>query len=72
MIMAGLFRELNMNKVEIEKFLDIHAQLNRCVSYDIADYIMKNDDVRRIIRQKRDNSESFSDWNEFIEKINKV
>lgn len=32
-IMAALFRALNMNKEEIEKFLDIHAKLNGCVSY---------------------------------------
>ena len=71
-IMAALFRELNMSKEEIEKFLDIHAKLNGCVSYDIADFIMENDEVRRAIRLERDKPDSFPNWEDFIEKINKI
>lgn len=71
-IMAGFFRELNMSKEEVEKFLDIHAKLNGCVSYDIADFIMENDEVRKAIRSERDKPDSFPDWESFIEKINKI
>lgn len=71
-IMAALFRVLNMNKEEIEKFLDIHAKLNGCVSYDIADFIMENDNVRKAIRSERDKPDSFPDWEDFIDKINKI
>lgn len=69
-VMAKLFGELNMSKAEIEKFLDIHAKLNGCVSYDIADFIMENDEVRRAIRSERDKPDGFPDWNAFIAKIN--
>lgn len=69
-VMAKLFRELNMSKTEIEKFLDIHAKLNGCVSYDIADFIMDNDEVRKAIRSERDKFDSFPYWNAFIAKIN--
>lgn len=71
-VMAKLFGELNMSKTEIEKFLDIHAKLNGCVSYDIADFIMANDEVRRAIRSERDKPDSLPDWNAFIAKINKI
>lgn len=71
-VMAKLFRELNMSKAEIEEFLDIHAKLNGCVSYDIADFIMENDEIRKAIRSERDKLDSFPDWNAFIAKINKV
>lgn len=42
-IMAALFKALSMSKEEIKKFLDIHAKLNGCVSYNIADFIMENE-----------------------------
>lgn len=71
-IMAALFKALNMSKEEIEKFLDIHAKLNGCVSYDIADFIMENDEVRRAIRSERDKPNSSPDWEDFIDKINKI
>lgn len=71
-VMAKLFDALNMNKDEIEKFLDIHAKLNGCVSYDIADFIMKNDDIRKAIRSERDNSKKSPDWQDFIEKMRKM
>lgn len=71
-VMAKLFDALNMNKDEIEKFLDIHAKLNGCVSYDIADFIMENDDIRRAIRIERDSSREYSDWQDFIEKMRKM
>lgn len=71
-VMAGLFKELSMNKTEIERFLDIHARLNGCVSYDIADFIMENDEVRKAIRSERDKPESFPNWENFIEKIYKM
>lgn len=71
-IMAALFKELNMSKTEIEKFLDIHAKLNGCVSYDIVDFIMANDYVRNTIRSERDQSDSFPNWESFIGKINKI
>lgn len=70
-IMALLFRELNMSKSEIEKFLDLHAKANNCVSYDIADFIMENDDVRQAIRIERDKPNASPNWNDFIKKINK-
>lgn len=70
-IMAALFRELQMSKSEIEKFLDIHAKTNGCVSYDIADFIMENDNVRKAIRCERDKPEASPNWNDFINKINK-
>lgn len=69
-VMAKIFGELNMSKAEIEEFLDIHAKLNGCVSYDIADFIMENDEVRKAIRSERDKPDSFPDWNAFIAKIN--
>lgn len=58
-----------MSKEEIEKFLDIHANLNGCVSYDIADFIMENDEDRRAIRSERDKPDSSPDWEDFIDKI---
>lgn len=68
-IMALLFRELNMSKSEIEKFLDLHAKANNCVSYDIADFIMENDDVRQAIRIERDKPNASPNWNDFIKKL---
>ena len=70
-IMAALFKELQMSKSEIEKFLDLHAKANNCVSYDIADFIMENDDVRMAIRNERDKPEASPNWDDFINKINK-
>lgn len=60
-----------MSKPEIEEFLDIHTRANNCVSYDIADFIMENDDVRKAIRCERDKQEASPNWNDFINKINK-
>ncbi len=71
-IMAKMFSALNMSKEEIEKFLDIHAKENGCVSYDIADYIMENEDVRVSLRKSRDEPLSSPNWNDFINKINKI
>lgn len=71
-IMAKLFRALNMNKSEIQKFLDLHAKANNCVSYDIADYIMAHDELIGEIRSARDKPDSVPNWYDFIEKINKM
>ena len=35
-------------------------------------YIMENDEVRKAIRSERDKPDSFPDWEDFIEKINKI
>ncbi len=70
-IMAKMFDVLEMSKEEIEKFLDIHAKANGCVSYDIAYFIMANDDVRASIRSSRDKPDSYPNWDDFIKKINK-
>ncbi len=71
-VMAGLFKALDMNKEEIEHFLDIHARANDCVSYDITDYIMENEDILKCIRNSRDEPDASPNWNDFINKINKV
>lgn len=68
-IMAKLFKALNMSKLEIERFLDLYAKANNCVSYDIVDYIMGNDDIREYIRFKRDEPDSSPGWDDFIKKI---
>lgn len=70
-VMAALFRELKMSKPEIEKFLDLHAMANNCVSYDITDFIMENDNIRMAIRNERDKPEASPNWDDFINKINK-
>ena len=68
-IMAKLFKALNMSKLEIERFLDLYAKANNCVSYDIVDFIMENDDIREYIRSKRDEPDSSPGWDDFIKKI---
>ena len=68
-IMAKLFKALNMSKLEIERFLDLYAKVNNCVSYDIVDFIMENDDIREYIRSKRDEPDSSPGWDDFIKKI---
>ena len=68
-IMAKLFKVLNMSKLEIERFLDLYAKVNNCVSYDIVDFVMENDDIREYIRSKRDEPDSSPGWDDFIKKI---
>ena len=65
-IIARIFVVLKMNKSQIEYFLDLHAKANGIVSYDIADYIMKNDDIRKGIRSARDKQEASPNWEDFI------
>ncbi len=71
-VMARLFKALKMSKEEIEHFLDLYAIQNGCVSCDIVDYIMMNDDVRTALRRSRDAPFSSPNWEDFIKKINKM
>lgn len=70
-IMVSLFAELNMNKEEIEKFFDLHAKANGCVSYDIVQYIMEHDEIRKAIRSERDAPDAVPNWNDFISSLEK-
>lgn len=70
-IMAKIFKTLEMDKCEIEHFLDLHAKANGCVSYDVADFIMSNRNILEAIRAARDKPEAAPNWNDFMEKINK-
>ena len=48
-----------------------HPKANRCVSYDVADFIMSNRNILEAIRAARDKPEAAPNWNDFMEKINK-
>lgn len=65
-IIARMFGALKMSKSEIEHFLDLHAKANGIVSYDIAEYIMQNDDIREEIRSARDKQGASPNWEDFI------
>ena len=65
-IIARMFVVLRMSKSEIEHFLDLHAKANGIVSYDIAEYIMQNDDIREEIRSARDKQGASPNWDDFI------
>lgn len=55
-----------MSKSEIEHFLDLHAKANGIVSYDIAEYIMQNDDIREKIRSAKDKQGASPNLENFI------
>ena len=61
-----MFVVLKMSKSEIEHFLDLHAKANGIVSYDIAEYIMQNDNIREEIRSARDKQGASPNWDDFI------
>ena len=65
-IIAKMIVVLKMSKSEIEHFLDLHAKVNGIVSYDIAEYIMQNDDIREGIRSARDKQGASPNWEDFI------
>lgn len=71
-IMSKLFITLKMSKEEIEKALDFHAKANGCVSYDIVDFIMENEEIRKRLRNSRDKPNASPNWDDFITKINKM
>ena len=67
-ILGKIYTALELSKTEMETLLDLHAKANGQASFDIVEYIMKNDDVRSGIRSDRDRS-SDQYWNEFIKRI---
>ena len=69
-VMGRIIKSLSMSKTEIEMFLDLHAKANGCVSYDLVDFIMGNDEIRETIRNERDKPGSSPTWNDFIKKMN--
>lgn len=70
-ILGRIYAELKLSKAEMETLLDLHAECNGCVSYDIAYYIGKNKDIREYIRSERDKNDSISSWDNFISDITK-
>lgn len=65
-IIYNMFKAMKLNKEEIEQFLDLHAKANGCVSYDIVQYIMQNDEVRAAIRLERDKADTVPNLDDFM------
>lgn len=70
-ILGRLYTALNLSKTEMETLLDLHAESNGGVSYDIAHYIIKNKDIKGLIRAKRDETEGAAYWDDFISDLTK-
>ncbi len=70
-ILGRLYTALKLSKPEMETLLDLHAERNGGVSYDIAHYIIKNKDIRELIRSERDKAKDTAYWDDFISDITK-
>lgn len=68
-ILGRVYNVLQLSKAEMEKLLDLHAEVNGCVSYDVVDYIVRNRNICSKIRSERDTSDTGSAWNDFINRI---
>lgn len=70
-ILGKLYTALKLSKSEMETLLDLHAESNGGVSYDIAHYIIKNSDIRELIRSERDRTKNIAYWDDFISDLTK-
>ena len=66
-IMGRMANAMKLDKKEIEHFLDLHAKANGYVSYDIVQYIMQHDEIRKAIRSERDKVGASPNWDDFLE-----
>lgn len=66
-ILGRIYSVLKLSKEEMETLLDLHAESNGCVSYDVAYYIVKHREIEGYIRSERD--KAGVEWEDFIADI---
>ncbi len=68
-LLPRLAELLQLSKEESYEMYDLAAQAKNTVSADIAEYIMQNDVIRRLIRTAQKIGVSDEMWQEFIAQI---
>lgn len=68
-LLPRLAELLQLSKEESYEMYDLAAQAKNTVSADIAEYIMQNDIIRRLIRTAQKIGVSDEMWQEFIAQI---